>query len=95
MVPALARLGLKTRARQVQVTLAWERVVGEGVARQSRVVNFARGKLTVETASPALSHQLRLQRLDIAARLNLAIGERVVGDISFRLATSPPGEKPA
>jgi predicted nucleic acid-binding Zn ribbon protein len=94
MVPALARLGLRARARQVQLTLAWPGVVGEVVAAQTAIVGFTSGRLVVESSSPALSHQLRLQSSDIVAGLNQAVGERVVRSLFLKLATAP-GEKPA
>jgi predicted nucleic acid-binding Zn ribbon protein len=85
LVPTLARLGFKQKAREAQVISAWPPVVGEGVAADTRAVHFARGCLTVETTSPALSHQLHLQRMLIVDGLNRRLGERVVRDIRFRL----------
>ena len=86
MVPALAKLGFKTQARQVQVTLAWPEVVGEQVAQQTAVKHLARGRLVVDSTSPALSHQLHLQRQMIIDGLNQRLGEVVVRDIRFVLA---------
>jgi hypothetical protein len=40
----------------------------------------------VETDSPAMGHQLHLQRQTIVDGLNQKLGERVVFDIRFRLA---------
>jgi predicted nucleic acid-binding Zn ribbon protein len=86
MVPALARLGFKTQARQVQVALAWPHVVGDQVAGQTAVKHFARGRLVVDSSSPALSHQLHLQRQMIIEGLNVRLGEVVVREIRFVLA---------
>jgi|SRR5438309_6133611 len=91
LLPALRRLGFGTRARQVQIELAWPDVVGEAVAREARPSRFERGRLTVETSSPPLSHQLHLQRQLIIDGLNQAVGAVAVRDIHFRLApTAPP-----
>jgi len=46
---------------------------------------YDRGRLLVETDSPALGHQLHLQRQTIIDQLNAAIGERVVTQIRFKL----------
>jgi predicted nucleic acid-binding Zn ribbon protein len=86
VVPTLSRLGLKGRARQVQVLVAWPAVVGEPVAAETRPTTLARGRLTVETSSPALSHQLRLQAQIIIDALNQRLGEAVVTELHFRLA---------
>ena len=86
LIPTLARLGLKTRARYVQILGAWPGVVGEMVADHTNPVAFARGRLTVETDSPAMGHQLRIQRQTIVDGINDKLGDRVVLDIRFRLA---------
>jgi hypothetical protein len=85
MLPMFAKLGLKTRARWIQINALWPGVVGAGVAAETTPAQFARGRLTVETTSPALSHQLHLQRMTIVKGLNDALHERVVSDIYFRL----------
>ena len=90
LLPALRRLGFGTRARQVQIELAWPAVVGEAVAREARPSLYERGRLIVETSSPPLSHQLHLQRQLIIDGLNQAIGAVAVHDIHFRLAPSAP-----
>ena len=86
LVPTLARLGLKTRARYVQILSAWPAVVGEMVATHTTPTGFARGRLTVETDSPAMGHQLHLQRQTILDGLNEKLGDTAVADIRFRLA---------
>lgn len=86
LVPTLARLGLKTRARYVQILSAWPAVVGEMVAAHTAPTAFARGRLTVETDSPAMGHQLHLQRQTILDGLNQRLGDTAVADIRFRLA---------
>ena len=86
MVPTLARMGLKTRARHLQLIGIWPEVVGEHVADTTSVVSFSRGRVMVETESPAMGHQLHLQRQDIIDGINGRLGEAVVSDIRFRLA---------
>jgi len=86
LVPTLARLGLKTRARYVQIISAWPAVVGEMVAAHTTPTAFARGRLTVETDSPAMGHQLHRQRQTILDSLNEKLGDTAVADIRFRLA---------
>jgi predicted nucleic acid-binding Zn ribbon protein len=101
LVPTLARLGLKTRARQLQLMSIWAGVVGDAVAAETRISALSRtGGLTVETSSPALSHQLQLQRELIRAGLNDKLGEVVVKQIRFRLLPEaqrlqkPPDRRP-
>ena len=86
IMPTLEKLGLKTRARHLQVINAWPGVVGEMVAGGAQPTGYSRGRLVVETDSPAMGHQLHLQKQLIIDRLNDAIGDRVVTDIHFRKA---------
>jgi hypothetical protein len=60
------------------------------VAEHTVVAGFARGRLTIETDSPAMGHALRLQRNDIKDQLNQRIGAEVVADIHLRLARQKP-----
>lgn len=85
IMPMLARLGLKTRARHLQVMAVWQGVVGEAVAAGANPTHYDRGRLTVETDSPALGHQLQMQQQLIIDKLNEAIGDNVVTSIRFRL----------
>jgi predicted nucleic acid-binding Zn ribbon protein len=87
LIPTLARLGLKTRARYVQILSAWPVVVGDMVAAHTTPTAFARGRLTVETDTPAMGHQLHLQRQTILEGLNEKLGDAgAIVDIRFRLA---------
>ena len=90
MVPALARLGLKSKALQVQLMNHWPAVVGDMVAEHTAVSLFHRGRLTVTTDSPAMSHALKMQLHDIIGRLNERMGGDVVTSIHFRLAKGRP-----
>jgi predicted nucleic acid-binding Zn ribbon protein len=90
IMPTLARMGLKTRARHMQLVNLWPGVVGEMVAEHTTVAAFYRGRITVETDSPAMGHALRVQRQDIMDRLNAELGFDLVADIRFKLQ----GEKP-
>lgn len=89
LIPTLARLGLKTKARYVQILSAWPAVVGEMVAAHTNPSGFARGRLTVETDSPAMGHQLHLQQQTILDGLNQKLGDTVVVDIRFRMGGEP------
>jgi hypothetical protein len=60
------------------------------VAEHTTVAGFYRGRMTVETDSPAMGHALLVQRQDIMERLNAELGFDLVADIRFKLR----GEKP-
>ena len=85
LVPTLARLGFRDEAQLVRLLRAWPAIVGDAVAGETRLTGYSRGRLAVETSSPALSHQLHLQAQVIVDGLNDAIGERVLSSVRFRL----------
>jgi predicted nucleic acid-binding Zn ribbon protein len=95
LVPSLARLGLRGRAVEAQVLAAWPEAVGEAVARETHCAGLSRGRLTIESTSSALSHQLLMQKQTIIDTLNLQLGDDLVRDLRFRLLAAPPGEKAA
>lgn len=84
LMPTMARLGLKTRARHLQVMAVWAEVVGEMVAAHTNPSGLARGRLTVDTDSPAMGHQLHIQAQVIIDGINSRLGDTVVRDIRFR-----------
>jgi len=84
LIPTMARLGLKTRARHLQVMAVWEEVVGEMVAAHTTPSALVRGRLTVDTDSPAMGHQLHIQAQLIVDGINSRLGDSVVRDIRFR-----------
>lgn len=93
LVPMMAKLGLKTRARHLQVLGMWRDVVGDMVAEHTRPATLVRGRLIVDTDSPAMGHQLHLQAQLILDRLNERLGEPVVREIRFRHASATPAAR--
>jgi hypothetical protein len=59
-------------------------VIGSHLARESRALKLTGGTLLVTASSPALAHQLHLERTMLIDRLNQAIGASAVREIRFR-----------
>ena len=81
---ALKSLGISRRTREAQALWLWPQVVGDHVARESRALRLTGGILLVSASSPALAHQLHLERAMLIERLNTRIGAPAVRDIRFR-----------
>jgi len=81
---ALKSLGISRRAREAQALWLWPQVVGEHLARETHALKPTRGTLLVTASSPALAHQLHLERSMLIERLNERIGAPVVREIRFR-----------
>jgi predicted nucleic acid-binding Zn ribbon protein len=96
---ALKLLGISRRTREAQALLLWPQVIGPDLARESQALKLTGGTLLVTASSPALAHQLHLERTMLIERLNEAIGAPAVREIRFRqfgAPTLPPrgGGKP-
>ena len=80
----LKSLGISRRTREAQALWLWPQVVGEALVRETHALKLAGGTLWVTASSPALAHQLHLERATLIDRLNQQIGAPAVRDIRFR-----------
>jgi hypothetical protein len=72
---------------------AWEHVVGEEIAGQTKLRSFAGGRLTVDVATPALLHELSgFMMTDLVRALQQESGGRDVAAVRFRLQQAGPGK---
>lgn len=71
----------------------WPRVVGKGIALQSRPVAFAAGTLTLTTSCPSWAAQLRQMSAEVCARINSYLGASPVKKlrVDLVLKMDPPG----
>jgi predicted nucleic acid-binding Zn ribbon protein len=81
---ALRSLGISRRTREAQAIYLWPQVIGSHLARESKALRLTGGTLLVTASSPALAHQLHLERMMLIDRLNEAIGASAVREIRFR-----------
>jgi hypothetical protein len=89
--PALRRMGISRKVRDLQLEDALARVVGPALAHLCRPAGLDRGTLTVATAHGALSHQLQLDSPRVIAALNRELGAEMVRRLRFRALDSSPG----
>ncbi len=80
----LTSLGITRRTREAQALWLWPQVVGEHLAHETKALKLTGGTLLVTASSPALAHQLRLERSMLIDRLNERIGAPAVREIRFR-----------
>lgn len=62
----------------------WKQVVGDKIASRADVVDFVNGKLIVVCDDPMWKAELQLMKDAIAARMNEALGKKVVKKIVIR-----------
>jgi hypothetical protein len=74
----------------------WPRVVGKGIAQQTRPVTFAAGTLTLATACPTWAAQLRHLAEEIRAQINNYLGSPIVKKLRVQhLPQMESAEQPA
>jgi hypothetical protein len=86
---ALKSLGISRRTREAQALWLWPQLLGPDLARESQALKLTGGTLWVTASSPALAHQLHLERGGLIERLNAMIGTPAVREIRFRQLTPP------
>jgi predicted nucleic acid-binding Zn ribbon protein len=80
----LKSLGISGRTREAQALWLWPQVVGPDLVRETRALKLTGGTLWVTASSPALAHQLHLERTLLIERINERIGAPAVREIRFR-----------
>ena len=63
----------------------WDETVGEAIAQNARPAGFKGGLLYVNVTSSPWIHQLQFFKKDIIDKLNMALGQKVLDDIKFRI----------
>jgi predicted nucleic acid-binding Zn ribbon protein len=83
---ALADCGLGERLEQITALRAWSEVVGDKIARHSRVVNLENGVLTLDADHGAWRQELTLLWPLIKDRYNQRFGSGTVKEIRWHRA---------
>jgi predicted nucleic acid-binding Zn ribbon protein len=83
---ALKSLGISRRTREAQALWLWPQLVGGHLAHETHAFKLTGGTLWVTASSPALAHQLHLERSILIDRINEQIGVPAVREIRFRQA---------
>lgn len=82
----MQRLGLRERLHEVEVTEAWQQMVGDFIASHSAPVALRAGVLYVRVLQPALHFELeQVSKTDILRKLKQRFGAKVIRDIRFRV----------
>lgn len=76
--------GYEEKVRENAVPDYWTEIVGEAVARQTRVERIERGTMFVSVQSSVWRNELVIRRDEIIAKINDRFGARVVTEIVFR-----------
>lgn len=74
-------------AGMTQVWQVWAQTVGEAVASNAVPMAFKGSLLLVHASSSTWTHHLYLQKKDLIAKLNHALGSEIINDIRFKVGS--------
>lgn len=81
----LKHLGLENRLDETQVLSAWNELVGEFVAQNSRPLEVRHRVLYIQVLQSAVHYTLERMKGDILARFQQRFGPDRIRDVRFRL----------
>lgn len=81
----LAGSALETPLLQYRAVQSWKDVVSTDVASQSCALEIRGEVLMVKVFSPSLASELQMQRSQLTACINAAVGAQIVSDVRFVL----------
>ncbi|MEA3368835.1 MAG: DUF721 domain-containing protein [Candidatus Ratteibacteria bacterium] len=83
---AFENLGMEKRLKEGRVLGAWDKLVGEQIARHAQPLGIKRKKLFVQVDNSNWVYQLTLHhKIDILDKLNQEAEEPLIRDIHFKL----------
>jgi predicted nucleic acid-binding Zn ribbon protein len=83
----LQRLRPEAEQGMLRIWRAWERLVGEDIARNARPAAFKGSVLLVHVTSSVWVHHLRFLKSELVTRLNNDLGQALVSDIKFKIGS--------
>lgn len=89
----VSRLGLRRDLDDYRIFEAWERVVGDQIARNAQPVRLDAKRLVVNVKSAVWMQELSLLREDIRRRINEWMGRELVQDL-FLVLGPPHDDEP-
>lgn len=75
---------LEEKITELQITDAWEKIMGPGIARYTQRISYKNKTLSVQLSSPALRQELSYGKSKIIKLINEALDKEEVKDIEFR-----------
>lgn len=78
------KIGMTEAYDQYSIIRIWEEVVGETIARMTKVERLNSGELIVRVTNPSWRMELSFRRKEIAERINKVVGREMVRSIVFR-----------
>lgn len=77
----LQKSRLKTGIQALQIEALWEKMMGKTIARYTDKIEIVNQTLFIKTSVGPLRNELIYQKKEIIARVNEAMGEKVIKEV--------------
>lgn len=88
--PALRRMGVRGRVRELQLQAALDQLLGEALAPLCRAIELKRSTLVIATAHSAMAHQLQIDSPRLIHELNERLGGSQIERLRFTAMEDRP-----
>ncbi|MBC8256370.1 MAG: DUF721 domain-containing protein [Candidatus Marinimicrobia bacterium] len=68
----------------INISTAWKNIVGKTIAKNTEILKFKNGKITVKTANPVWRNELIFQTEDLLSRLKKEEPKLNIKELEFR-----------
>lgn len=84
MADVCGTIGMKEAYEQYRTLTVWEKVVGETIARVTKIEKIKDGELYVKVKNPSWRMELGFRKKEIISRLNELTGKEIIKNIIFK-----------
>ena len=91
----LTELGIAERVHLEQIYALWPQIVGDKISGYTQIMEYSKGKLTVQINEPGWKEALEAQTVKIIRKFNTKLATSAVQQVSFYYHPSvKPTKKP-
>jgi predicted nucleic acid-binding Zn ribbon protein len=77
-------IGMKDAYEQFRIVTVWEKVVGETIARVTKIEKIYNGDLYVKVRNPSWRMELNFRKKEITERINEETEKKTIKNIIFK-----------
>jgi len=79
----LSQEKIKHPLNQGKIFSSWEKIVGSSIKKHTKIKNYYKGVLTIQTSTPVWRNELLFQKKEIIYKINKKLEKNQVKDIRF------------
>ena len=79
----LKRSNFREINETINLNASWEAVAGTPIFKNTEIISFKKGKLTIKTSNPVWRNELSFQKEELLSRLQQAEPEIIIKQLTF------------